>query len=95
MEPEPTHDIDDIIELCDQIGIDPSGENIRKISKVMRDCDFYINPKPLKPLVEIFGSEVIRKYLDLKRKKELVEEPSTLKTQVDGPNKNLPHILPT
>ena len=60
----------------------------------MRDPDFYIKPKAWKLLVEIFGSEGMKKYLDLKKEKEVIELPSTLTTQVDRPNKNLPPITP-
>ena len=37
----------------------------------------------------------MKKYLDFKKEKEVIELPSTLTTQVDRPNKNLPPITPT
>ena len=86
-------DVNEMIQLCDQLGLEPNGDNIRIVNKIMRDPELYIQPKAWNMLVEIFGIEGMKKYLDLKRTKEDPQNSGT-KPSENRANQNLPPIAP-
>ena len=83
-------DVEQLVAICNQIGLEPTIERIRTINKLSRS-DYSIPEKSWGLLVELFGKESMKKFID--KRKEITNPTNTSETIKGGrPYQNMPPI---